>query len=58
MGVPRVEDKYDIRSVIADSLGNATHAVLIVLVDAIWIALDNGNGGDEARTYYVVYLVN
>ena len=37
-------------SIIAASLGDATHAVLIVLVPAIRIALDNGNGGDEART--------
>ena len=31
--------------VVAASLGDATHAILIVLVAAIRIALDNGNGG-------------
>ena len=36
------------RGVVAASLGDATHAILIVLVAAIQIALDNGNGGDEA----------
>ena len=45
-------------SVVAASLGNATHTVLIVLVATIRIALDNGNGVDKARTYYVVDLVN
>ena len=42
-----------IRSVIAASLGDVTHAVLIILVATIRIALDNGNGGDKAilRTY-------
>ena len=39
------------RDVVAASLGDATHAVLFVLVLAIRIALDNGNGDDEARTY-------
>ena len=38
------------RGVVAASLGDATHTVLIVLVAAIRIALDIGNGGDEART--------
>ena len=38
------------RGVVAASLGYATHAVLFVLVAAIRIALDNDNGGDEART--------
>ena len=37
--------------VVAALLGDATHAVLIVLVAAIRIALDIGNSGDEARTY-------
>ena len=36
------------RDVVAASQGDATHAILIVLVAAIQIALDNGNGGDEA----------
>ena len=39
------------RGVVAASLGDATHIVLIILVAAIRIALDNGNGGDEVRTY-------
>ena len=38
------------RSVVAALLGDATLAVLTLLVAAILIALDNGNGGDEART--------
>jgi len=37
-------------SVVAALLGNATHTVLFILIAAIRIALDNGNGGDEART--------
>ena len=37
--------------VLAASLGDATRAILIVLVAAIRIALDTGNGGDKAKTY-------
>ena len=37
------------RGVVAALLGDATHTVLFVLVAAIQIALDNGNGGDEPR---------
>ena len=36
--------------VVAASLGDTAHAVLILLVDAIWIAMGDGDGGDEART--------
>ena len=39
------------RGVVAALLGDATHAILIVLVAAIRIALDTGNGGDKAKTY-------
>ena len=47
------------RGVVAASLVDATHAVLIVLVAAIRLALDNGNGGDWRRSYnLLVYLVN
>ena len=38
------------RGVVATSLVDAMHAVLFVLVAAIRIALDNGDGGEEART--------
>ena len=55
LGVPRVEGTYGsgrrFCSLVAASLGDATRAVLIVLVAVIRIALDNGNGDDEARTY-------
>ena len=34
------------------------HTILIVLVAAVRIALDNGNGGDETRTYYIVYVLS
>ena len=37
--------------VAAALLGAATHTVLIILVAAVRIAQDNGNGGDEARAY-------
>ena len=55
MGVPRVEGAIlsgrQFHGVVAALLGDATHAVLIVLVVAIQIVLDNGNGGDETRIY-------
>ena len=36
--------------IVAALLGNAMHTVLFVLVAAIRIALDDGDGGEEART--------
>ena len=44
--------------VVAASLGDATVAVLFVLVGAIRIALGDGDGGKEARACYVAYVVN
>ena len=41
-----------IHSVIAASLGDATHAVLIILVAVIEIALGNADGGAEDIIYY------
>ena len=34
---------------------DATHAVTIVLVPAIGIALDNSDGGNEATIYFYMY---
>ena len=42
--------RYTVKNV-QTALSCATHAVLIVLVTAIQITLDNDNGGDEARIY-------
>ena len=37
--------------VVAAWLGNAMHVLLIVLVAAIMIALDDGDSGNQDRTY-------
>ena len=45
------DSRRQIRSVIVASLGDATQAVLIVLVVASKIALGNADGGAEGITY-------
>ena len=44
--------------VVAIWLGPGMHGVVIVLVTAIAIAVDDGDGGDEARIHYTVNVLN
>ena len=44
--------------VVGTWLGALTHGVAIILVTAIAIAVDDGDGGSKARIYILVNVLN
>lgn len=61
LGTPHVKDtiaRDKIRGVVATWLGASTHGVVIVLVPGIAIAVEDRDGGNEARIYLLVNVLN